>query len=206
LGLCPPGCTPVYHPDYPEGPPDCICNSGVDASQGGGTKCYYGNYNTGVLVEIPCDFFQLGLALPGESFEECVARNANTYSFAGLTDLILGANGKISESLLGQAALGNTFTALYYSFAGNNTTPNQLATLGGSIPSIVSIAMGSPLTFGRRTTDIMSLNLAGKGGVPHALSSASGGLKSFLNSIGTFKLAADAAFTIALLLGCLGPA
>src|SRR3989337_2491629 len=117
LGLCPPGCTPVYHPDYPEGPPDCICNSGVDASQGGGTKCYYGNYNTGVLVEIPCDFFQLGLALPGESFEECVARNANTYSFAGLTDLILGANGKISESLLGQAALGNTFTALYYSFA-----------------------------------------------------------------------------------------
>lgn len=43
--------------------------------------------------------------------------------------------------------------------------------------------MGSTITAGRRSADITALNIAGKGGLPKALSSASNGVKSFLGSV-----------------------
>jgi hypothetical protein len=66
--------------------------------------------------------------------------------------------------------------------------------------------MGSPITFGRRTAQIMSLNLAGKGGLPQALSSSSGGVKGFLGKLGgAWKYAADVGFTLAEGVGCVIP-
>jgi len=52
----------------------------------------------------------------------------------------------------------------------------------GDFLNAASQGAGSALTFGRRTSDIMALNLAGKGGVPQAL--ASTGAKGFLESAG----------------------
>lgn len=72
--------------------------------------------------------------------------------------------------------------------------------------------MGAPLTYGRRTSDIMSLNLEGvPGGPPQALSQASGGIQDFLGEIGdvfslgmsfTTRLGVDAAFAGAEAIGC----
>ena len=41
-------------------------------------------------------------------------------------------------------------------------------------PTFVQMGMGTVTSYGRRTTTIMALNLAGKGGVPLALGAASG--------------------------------
>lgn len=75
----------------------------------------------------------------------------------------------------------------------------QAAEIGNNIPGLGNMfldpgigegvtafakSMGSPLTFGRRTgTDMMALNLAGKGGVPHALSASGKGLRSLLGKV-----------------------
>jgi hypothetical protein len=79
-------------------------------------------------------------------------------------------------------------------------------------PTIVSSAMGSATTFGRRTTNIMSLNLLSTpGGPPLALSQASGSARALLGKVGsalslgmkfTTKLAVDAAFTGAEAINC----
>jgi hypothetical protein len=90
------------------------------------------------------------------------------------------------------------------------------ADAGGSMasyaPTIVSSAMGSATTFGRRTTNIMSLNLLSTpGGPPLALSQASGSARALLGKVGsalslgmkfTTKLAVDAAFTGAEAINC----
>ena len=149
------------------------------------------------------DFLRLGIRAPNETFAQCMERNASHYSFAGLLDLGFGT--EFSPNVLGSAVLGNTFTGLYYSFAGSTTPFNQIATGVSFAPNIVSSAMGSTLTYGRRTASIMSLNVSGKGGLPRALSSASGATKGLINTLGYFKLAADASFTIAEAAGCLGP-
>jgi len=65
--------------------------------------------------------------------------------------------------------------------------------------------MGSTLTFGRRTSNILSLNLAGAGGLPQALSSSSGGLKSLLGSASkALNLGLEAAEKGAVDLGLFG--
>jgi hypothetical protein len=76
---------------------------------------------------------------------------------------------------------------------------------------VVATAMGTPLTVGRRTAAITSLNLAGKKGLPQVLSSASSGTKSFLESADsvlalglTFaeRAATDAAFVVGEAFAC----
>ena len=151
--------------------------------------------------------FTLGLRTPGQTFSQCMQLNATTYSAAGITNLALGGNGKISDNTYVQAAAGNTFTSLYYSFAGdpNQRASNQVSTGLSAVPNVVTSGMGSTLTYGRRTADVMSLNLAGKGGLPQALSSSTGGVKGFITKASWYKAAADVGFTIAEALGCLGP-
>jgi hypothetical protein len=132
-----------------------------------------------------------------------MAENANSYSFAGLADLTLGANGKVANNFGAQALLGNDITGTYYAFFGG--PEDQLNGIVGTAPDIAERAMGQPLTFGRNTSEIVSLNIARKGGLPQALSSGTRGFKSFMSSWGGFKTAADVGFTIAEALGCLGP-
>ena len=72
--------------------------------------------------------------------------------------------------------------------------------------------MGNAITYGRRTTDIMSLNLNGiPGGPPQALSQASAGAQGILEDLSsvlnlgmslTVRLAVDVALTGAEALGC----
>jgi hypothetical protein len=77
---------------------------------------------------------------------------------------------------------------------------------GTNTPGLLEMAMGTGITYGRRTSTIMALNLAGNGGLPQALSSASGGFRSMLGaadsvlSLGmgfTTRLGVDAALTAA---------
>jgi hypothetical protein len=61
------------------------------------------------------------------------------------------------------------------------------------------MGMGAATTYGRSTSDIISLNIPGKGGLPQALSSASRGASSFLDDISSvFNLGMDATTRLAI--------
>jgi RHS repeat-associated protein len=148
-----------------------------------------------------------GVRNPNDTFKQCMERNASSYSVAGLADLAIpGANGAVSNNFVVSTVAGNSITGTFFAFAGTTTGSsfNGVSTGAGFAGNVVTAAMGSPVTYGRRTAQIMSLNLAGKGGLPQALSSASGGAKGFLGKLGTgaLKLAADVGFTLAEGLGC----
>lgn len=152
----------------------------------------------------------LSIRAPGQSFGQCMGANANTYSLGGAGELALddlfNKNTSYSSTTLGKFAAGNSISSLLWGSAGD--TAQTAAT---STPSLVNAAMGSPLTYGRRTTDIFDLNLLGKGGVPQALSSGARDVKSFLGDLdnvlnlgmdATTKLGIDTAFTGAEAIGC----
>jgi hypothetical protein len=136
-------------------------------------------------------------------------RNASLYSLAGTVDLSIGADGKVSSNFFASMFAGNSITGTFFAFAGTSQTSafNAVTTGAGFTGNVVSGAMGAPITYGRRTSQLMALNLAGKGGLPQALSSGSGGVKGFLGKIGTgaLKLAIDTGFTLAEGIGCAIP-
>lgn len=97
--------------------------------------------------------------------------------------------------------------------AGNVVAGNMFLDLPGTADALKAFGkgLGSPLTWGRRTTNIVALNLAGKGGVPQALSASGRGARSFLSeadkalSFGlTFaeKAIVDAAFAAGEAIAC----
>jgi RHS repeat-associated protein len=147
------------------------------------------------------DGFTLGIRAPGQTFNQCMVQNAANYSAGGAFDLAAGTT--VGNSTAGQILAGNTFTGLYSAFAGS---AGDAATVAGTAaPDLLNSAMGSTLTFGRRTSSILSLNLAGKGGLPQALSSSSGGLKSLLGSASkALNLGLDASVKAAGDLGLFG--
>ena len=77
--------------------------------------------------------------------------------------------------------LGNSFSSVLY---GSATDAGLTAT--GNTPGLLRAAMGNVVTYGRHSekTTLLALNIGGKGGLPQALSSASGGLKSVLGTLG----------------------
>lgn len=110
--------------------------------------------------------------------------NANTFSIAGglnhafnkvfgTTSLAFQNNGLV------QALLGNPITALTFGTLQDSATAGATAT-----PGIVALGMGTVTSYGRRTSTVMSLNLAGKGGLPLALGSGSTAVKSAIAGIG----------------------
>lgn len=140
-----------------------------------------------------------------------MAANANTYSLGGSVELGInvatGTNTNYSQYT--SFVTGNSVNSLLF-----GSTADAAGTMAASAPGIVSTAMGTATTFGRRTSSIMSLNLAGAGGLPMALSSASAGVKSALGSIGNVlslglsfleRTAVDAAFTGAEAINCAIP-
>jgi hypothetical protein len=118
----------------------------------------------------------------------------------------------LGTSTAGQVFAGNTFTGAYAGLAGSF---EDIATTAGTLaPDLLNSAIGSTTTFGRRTSNILALNLAGKGGLPQALSSSSGGLKSLLGAASkalnlgldaSLKAAIDAGLAGAEVIGCLVP-
>jgi hypothetical protein len=157
--------------------------------------------------------FTLGIRAPGQTFNQCLIQNGKNYSageIADLTGLTGGTN--FGNSFLGQVVDGNTFTGAYSAVASSFEDAATVA--GTSTPDLLNSAIGTTTTFGRRTSNILALNLAGKGGLPQALSSSSGGLKSLLGTASkalnlgleaSLKAAIDAGLAGAEVIGCLVP-
>ena len=145
--------------------------------------------------------FTLGVRVPGQTFNQCMVANATNYSAGGAFDLTAGTS--IGNSTAGQILAANAFTGLYSAL--NGSAGDAATAAGTTAPDLLNSAMGSTLTFGRRTSNILALNLAGKGGLPLALSSSSGGLKSLLGSTSkALNLGLDASLKAAGDLGLFG--
>jgi hypothetical protein len=149
--------------------------------------------------------FTLGLRAPGQSFNDCMKANAGNYSLLGVADFALDANGKIADNFwLGFTPASNMVTNVYNALTGSLTSLLQAG------PTIVTAGMGTAVTSGRRTSSIMSLNLAGtpggpKGGFPALGSAPSNAARAAKVAAGLFKLAIDTGFFLAEAAGCAGP-
>jgi len=117
--------------------------------------------------------FTLGIRAPGQTWSQCMAANANTYSIGGATELTVnvatGTSSNISQTT--SIVTGNGITGLIFEGPG-----------AGDFLNAAGNGAGSALTYGRRTSDIMSLNLAGSGGLPQALGST--GAQGFFETAG----------------------
>jgi hypothetical protein len=143
-----------------------------------------------------------------KTFSQCMAANSSTFSLAGLAQGALngvlsqfGTSVDIQNTWWAQLLGGNSISGTLFGSPGDAGMA-----AGSNTPGLLTLAMGTSTTYGRRTSTIMSLNLAGSGGLPQALGSASGGLKSLLGtadsvlSLGmgfTTRLEVDAALTAA---------
>lgn len=145
----------------------------------------------------------LGVRAPGQTYGACMAANANTYSIGGATELAVnvatGTNSNISQTT--SIVTGNGITGLIFEGPG-----------AGDLLSAAGYGAGSPLTYGRRTSSIMSLNLAGNGGLPQALGST--GAQDFFQAAGKWlnfgldeadKFAVDTGLAGAEAIGCAIP-
>ncbi len=144
-----------------------------------------------------------------QTFKQCMAANSSNFSIAGL------AQGGINAALNAMGQSGVNFQNTWWAqlLGGNSISgtlfgsPGDAAmSAGTNTPGLLTLAMGTGTTYGRRTSTIMSLNLAGSGGLPQALGSASSGFRSLLGtadsvlSLGmsfTTRLEVDAAFMAA---------
>jgi RHS repeat-associated protein len=149
--------------------------------------------------------FTLGVRAPGQSFNDCMKANAGNYSLLGVADFALDANGKIADNFwLGLTPASNTITSVY------NAATGSLSSLVQTGPMTVQAGMGTAVTYGRRTSSIMSPNLAGtpggpKGGFPALGSAPSNAARAAAKAASYFKLAVDAGFFLAEGVGCAIP-
>jgi RHS repeat-associated protein len=155
---------------------------------------------------------KISIKRPGQTWKQCMEANSSTYSIGGSVELganvLTGTNTNYSSNPIISGVTGNAINTVLF----GDSTAEAGATAAANTPELVSNTMGSATTYGRRTTDIMSLNLEGTpGGPPLALSQASGGVKGALEDIGdtlSFGLsfvertAVDAAFTGAEAIDC----
>jgi hypothetical protein len=160
-----------------------------------------------------CDFgacspdVAMGIANPlsvrahGESFLDCLDRNREAYSIAGM----LGV-----ESKVGKFFLDNDVSSIAWGDSKEGAI-SLAATHGGAVG--FEHGVGNPITYGRRVgSTIQSLNLpkaganAPRGLAPKALGgvgkSALGKLAGWLTGAAELKLAADVALALAEETGC----
>ncbi len=137
-----------------------------------------------------------------QTFNQCMAAHANDFSIAGAVETginaLTGTHTRLRDNLLVGAVAGNSITTLFWGGAADNAA--GAATMA---PTFVKAGMGQTLSYGRRTADIMAINIAGKGGLPLALGQASSGTRALIGQVGdvlglglsfTQKLAIDAGF------------
>jgi len=140
-----------------------------------------------------------------QTFNQCMAAHANDFSILGAvnagTNALFNRQDTYENNLVLGALGGNSITSLVYGSTGD--AAGGATTLA---PTIVTEAMGTATSYGRRTSTIMALNIAGKGGLPLALGASSAGAKAALTTAGKWlglgldfevKLAVDAAFAVA---------
>jgi hypothetical protein len=176
--------------------------SGTDGSNTGGNA----TPQTGSLI---------GIRTPGQTFSQCMRDNANYYSIGGALELganwLTGTNTSFSSTFLGGLLGGNSVSSL---LVGTNAdVATTVYNTAGT--DIATAAMGTSLTYGRRTAAIMSLNLVGTPGrAPGALRMATSGTKSFLGTLSKItnaglelseKVTVDAAFTLGESISCSFP-
>ena len=119
-----------------------------------------------------------GIRAPGQTFQQCMEQHAQDYSIGGAIDLASDVTTGSDLNLKGNPLLGNGITGVLYG------SPEEAATdLALNVPDVAQRAIGSSLSYGRRTTDILALNLAGKGGVPQALSNGLAKVKSVFGDL-----------------------
>jgi hypothetical protein len=127
-----------------------------------------------------------GRLLPqSQTFSRCMAANSSTFSLAGL------AQGGVNAALSAIGKSGVSFENTWWAtLLGGNSISGTLFGSGGeagasaaaNAPGLLEMGMGTVTTWGRRTSDILSLNLAGKGGLPLALGDASAGVRGWLGT------------------------
>jgi hypothetical protein len=108
-----------------------------------------------------------------------MAANASNFSLVGGADKIFGTS--FSNTLVGGLLGGNSITGLIYGSADDNAQ-----TAINNTPEILTRSMGTMMTYGRRTSTIMSLNLAGKGGLLQALGTSGGAVRGAIGTAGKF--------------------
>jgi|SRR5579883_470385 len=151
--------------------------------------------------------FTLGVRQKSQTWKQCMEANKNTYSLGGAVELTVnaatGTNSNISEST--SVITGNGITDTLFG------DPTDIAKTAGL--ATAEAGAGTTLTWGRRTSDLVSMNLAGKGGLPKALGSS--GANGLLKSLGKAlnagldeaeKLAVDLGLAGAEAIGCSIPA
>jgi hypothetical protein len=148
-----------------------VSNSGGGLNTGG----VYGSGNLGPFV----------FSLTGDAFKQCMASHANDFSIAGTINhgfnWIFGTkSSSFQDNWFVQAVAGNPITSFVYGDVSSNA-----GTVASIAPTVLKRGMGTATTYGRRTTAIMALNLAGKGGVPLALGAASSGAKAVIGRVAT---------------------
>ncbi len=149
-----------------------------------------------------CGKKSLSVRAPGQSFNDCMRANAGNYSLLGVADFALDANGQIANNFwLGFTPASNTVTNVY------NTLTGSLPSLLQTGPRTVTAGMGTVVTYGRRTSSIMSLNLAGtpggpQGGFPALGSPPSNAARAGKAAAGFLKLAIDTGLFLAEAAGC----
>ena len=96
----------------------------------------------------------------GQTFKACMAQHANLYSIGGSAEasinLATGTQTSYSDNKVVNFFGSNALTGIFYGSSADNA-----ATAANNAPGIIAEAMGRPTTYGRRTTSILSLNLAG---------------------------------------------
>jgi len=152
------------------GPFQCYTVSGPGICIAPGPNGYYGNISGGGGGAA------LGLKGSDQTFKECMQQRSTDYTIGGAMDLTFYTN---SMSVPGvDILLGNMITGALYGDA--NDSAKAAAAVS---PDVLLKGMGDATTYGRRTTNILSLNLAGKGGRPAALKASTGPLKNLLEPV-----------------------
>jgi RHS repeat-associated protein len=158
--------------------------------------------NSGTGRTSPNSGLTLGIRQPGQTFNDCMKANAGNYSLLGVADFALGANGQIADNFwLGLTPASNTVSGVY------NAATGSLSSLLQTGPMVVQGGMGSAVTYGRRTSSIMSLNLSGTpggpaGGFPALGSAPSNSARLAAKAASYLKLAVDTGFALAEAVGC----
>jgi len=169
---------PPFWADWEDPPDFCFFNPSAPMCLGRGTGGGpTTTEQTGSIV---------GIRTPGQTFSQCMAANANTYSLGGFADLAISAyRGKdtsLFSNRLSSVVTGNAVSTLLF----GNSVDLAATTYSSGGAYVAAKALGAPLTYGRRQADIMSLNLVGKtGSAPRALAQSTAGARSMIGKIGS---------------------
>ena len=146
----------------------------------------------------------------GAGIAKCTEDRHSFFSVAGMGDLAgaqaFGVDWNLRNTPVVSTFGGNLILDLYYgAFGTSSESPGDAAngTAHAALSEIIPAAAGAPLTWGRRTADIMALNLAGKGGLPISLPRV-GALNKGLNALEHLgpSLVVDAGFVLGDVLTC----